>query len=83
MANKRPTLRDVMAAQESVVQTIQENTAMLKQVYAGVHGKLLEIVADLDAFLSMRDSRRAGKAIMTLIAKVSLEAYQDADIDGF
>jgi hypothetical protein len=38
---------------------------------------------DLEAFLSMRDSRRAGKAIMTLIAEASWHEYQDADIEGF
>jgi hypothetical protein len=38
---------------------------------------------DCRAFLEMRDGRRAGKAIMTLVAEASLSAYQDADNKGF
>jgi hypothetical protein len=38
---------------------------------------------DCRAFLEMRDCRRAGKAIMTLVAEASLEAYQRADVEGF
>jgi hypothetical protein len=38
---------------------------------------------DCNAFLAMRDSRRAGKAIMTLVAEASLESYQSADNEGF
>jgi hypothetical protein len=38
---------------------------------------------DCRAFLEMRDGRRAGIAIMTLVAQASLDAYQDADNEGF
>jgi hypothetical protein len=38
---------------------------------------------DLNAFLAMRDGRRAGKAIMTVVAEASLTTYQDADVEGF
>jgi hypothetical protein len=38
---------------------------------------------DCNAFLAMRDGRRAGKAIMTVVAEASLAAYQDADNEGF
>jgi hypothetical protein len=38
---------------------------------------------DLNAALSLHDGRRAGKAITTLVAEASLNAYQDADSKGF
>jgi hypothetical protein len=38
---------------------------------------------DCRAFLEMQDARRAGKAIMTLVAEASLDSYQDADNEGF
>jgi hypothetical protein len=39
---------------------------------------------DFNAFLSMRDGRRVGKAMMTLVAEASLDAYTEADADeGF
>jgi hypothetical protein len=38
---------------------------------------------DLRAYLSLMHGQLAGKAIVTLVAQVSLDAYQDADIEGF
>jgi hypothetical protein len=38
---------------------------------------------DRKAFLEMRDGRRVGAAIVCAVCDASLEAYQDADTEGF
>jgi hypothetical protein len=38
---------------------------------------------DYRAFLEMRDGRRVGATVLTAICEASLEAYQDADTEGF
>ena len=38
---------------------------------------------DRQAFLEMRDVRRPGKTIMSIMAQASLDTYQDADNEGF
>jgi hypothetical protein len=43
----------------------------------------LRDVYDYRGFLEMRDGRRIGKAAITLVCDASLEAYEDADDEGF
>ena len=38
---------------------------------------------DYRAFLEMRDGRRIGATVLTVICEASLDAYQDADTEGF
>lgn len=38
---------------------------------------------DYKAFLEMRDGRRLGATVLCAVCEASLEAYQDADIEGF
>jgi hypothetical protein len=38
---------------------------------------------DYRAFLEMRDGRRLGATVLTMVADASLEAYTEADVEGF
>jgi hypothetical protein len=38
---------------------------------------------DYRAFLELRDGRRIGATVLTLICDASLQAYQEADTEGF
>ena len=38
---------------------------------------------DYKAFLEMRDGRRLGSTVLCAVCEASLEAYQDADTEGF
>jgi hypothetical protein len=38
---------------------------------------------DYNAFLNMRDGRRLGATVLCAVCEASLEAYQDADTEGF